>query len=158
MGNPPKKAVIAFRFTLVLQPELPGLVRGERAASCKQQRRVICCFTFSGNAKVVALGSRPASSMDNGSDCPACSGQSRGASGIKQERRVILLLMFSGNVKVVAFVPLDSRHPSRPAFGVDDWGAENDGGRGIIARLVLGNPGERAASQTGAAGHLVVDV
>ena len=31
---------------------------------------------------------------------------------------------------MVAFVPLDSRHPSRPAFGVDDWGAENDGGRG----------------------------
>ena len=38
--------------------------------------------------------------------------------------------MFSGSAKVVAFVPLDSRHPSRPAFGVDDWGAENDGGRG----------------------------
>ena len=43
--------------------------------------------------------------------------------------------MFSGSAQVVAFVPLDSRHPSRPAFGVDDWGAENDGGRGIIARL-----------------------
>ena len=44
--------------------------------------------------------------------------------------------MFSGSAKVVAFVPLDSRHPSRPAFGVDAWGAENDGGRGSIARLV----------------------
>ena len=43
--------------------------------------------------------------------------------------------MFSGSAKVVAFVPLDSRHPSRPAFGVDAWGAENDGGRGSIARL-----------------------
>ena len=42
--------------------------------------------------------------------------------------------MFSGSAKVVAFVPLDSRHPSRPAFGVDAWGAENDGGRGSIAR------------------------
>ena len=31
---------------------------------------------------------------------------------------------------MVAFVPLDSRHPRRPAFGVDAWGAENDGGRG----------------------------
>ena len=31
---------------------------------------------------------------------------------------------------MVAFVPLDSRHPSRPACGGDDWGAENDGGRG----------------------------
>ena len=41
---------------------------------------------------------------------------------------------------MVAFVPLDSRHPSRPAFGVDDWGAENDGGRGSIARLVPGSP------------------
>ena len=41
------------------------------------------------------------------------------------------LLMFSGSAQVVAFVPLDSRHPSRPAFGGDDWGAENDGGRGI---------------------------
>ena len=60
---------------------------------------------------------------------------------------------------MVAFVPLDSRHPSRPAFGGDDWGAENDGGRGgSIVRLVPGNPEERAASQTGAAGHLVVDV
>ena len=38
--------------------------------------------------------------------------------------------MFSGSAKVVAFVSLDSRHPSRPAFGGDDWGAENDGGRG----------------------------
>ena len=40
--------------------------------------------------------------------------------------------MFSGSAKVVAFVSLDSRHPSRPAFGVDDWGAENDGGRGCL--------------------------
>ena len=40
--------------------------------------------------------------------------------------------MFSGSAQVVAFVPLDSRHPSRPAFGVDDWGAENDGGRGHL--------------------------
>ena len=46
--------------------------------------------------------------------------------------------MFSGSAKVVAFVSLDSRHPSRPAFGVDDWGAENDGGRGVIVRLVPG--------------------
>ena len=43
--------------------------------------------------------------------------------------------MFSGSAKVVAFVSLDSRHPSRPAFGGDDWGAENDGGRGSIVRL-----------------------
>ena len=49
---------------------------------------------------------------------------------LKQARRIILLLMLSGNAKVVAFVPLDSRHPSRPAFGGNDWGAENDSGRG----------------------------
>ena len=52
--------------------------------------------------------------------------------------------MFSGSAKVVAFVPLDSRHPSRPAFGVDDWGAENDGGRGhhcpACPQRVIANP------------------
>ena len=52
--------------------------------------------------------------------------------------------MFSGSAKVVAFVPLDSRHPGRPAFGVDDWGAENDGGRGqhcpACPQLVIANP------------------
>ena len=76
--------------------------------------------------------------------CPACSGQSRETSGIA------FIISISNNNKIVPFVlldprlwrglyvfkvllpfvPLDSRHPSRPAFGVDDWGAENDGGRG----------------------------
>ena len=55
--------------------------------------------------------------------------QCRGTSGIA-------FIIGTSNNGTAPFVLLDSRHPSRPAFGVDDWGAENDGERGIIARLV----------------------
>ena len=42
--------------------------------------------------------------------------------------------MGSGNIKVLAFVPLDSRPPSYTPDGCDNWGAENDGGRGRVQR------------------------
>ena len=116
---------------------LPGLFRAIQGSErhLKQERRVILLLMFSGNVKVVAFvpldsrhPSRPAFGGQWTTGVPRMTAGGASLPGLfwaiqgserhlKQERRVILLLMFSGNVKVVAFVPLDSRHPSRPAEG-----------------------------------------